>query len=143
MIGAALALAGAIALAEAPAADPVAAAFDARMAQSAQAAQALQGPLDGTWLVRDPRGRVLLVLQISDPANGAGPLAAAWREPIGPGIGMVREITRSDGRLTIALDDAGGLAWTIRLTRSDHGAWRGRLTQGPDEIFNVALSRPA
>jgi hypothetical protein len=142
VIGPVLALAAALAAPQA--ADPVAAAFDARMTQSAQAAQALQGPLDGTWLVRDPRGRVLLVLQISDPANEVGPLAAAWRAPTGPGLGLVREITRSAGRLTIALDDASGLAWTIRLTRSSSGGiWRGRLKRGANEVFDVTLARPA
>ena len=91
----------------------------ARIAESAQAAQALQGPLDGAWVLRDAKGRRLLILQIVDPAGG-GPLAAAWREPgDGGATGYVDAIERTAGGLMIRVTSAeNGKVAIIRLNRS-------------------------
>ena len=87
----------ALLLSAAPPADPV----GARIAASAEAAQALQGPLDGAWALRDRRGRTLWMLQIVDPVGG-GPPAAAWREPRNGGAsGSVDQIERDAGGLTL------------------------------------------
>jgi hypothetical protein len=90
--------------------DPV----GARIAASAEAAQALQGPFDGAWALRDPHGRTLWLFQIVDPVGGGSP-AGAWREP-GPGgaSGSVDEITRTPDGLTLVFARPGH-ALPIRL----------------------------
>ncbi len=130
----ALALAGLLATAE-PAAD-----LGARIADSSAQAQALQGPLDGTWVVRHGRDNVLYVLQISDPAGGLGPVEGAWRGPgAGAPAGVVESITRRgrDLRIAFAQDDA---AVRLRLTQRRRRAWRGWLQRGPRRLA-VTLDR--
>jgi hypothetical protein len=135
------ALIAALALVYAPThADPAAPAFDARMAASAKEAQALQGPLDGAWLVRDDRGDAMIVLQITDAPNHTGKLVAAWREPNGPSMGIVSEIRRSRGGLIIRLVEGRRLHETIQVRRSG-GLWHGLLKRGLDEHFDVTLER--
>ena len=99
---------------------------DARIAASAAEAQALQGPLDGTWILADASGRPLYIFQIVDPAGG-GDLQAAWRVP-GP-VGEVGEATarRAGGRLGLTLGYRGPL---VSLSRVSGDLWRGSLRQG-------------
>ena len=104
-----------------------AAGLDARIAASANAAQALQGPLDGTWRVTSATGGALYVLQISDPAGGGSPLEAAWRKP-GPGgdVGAASRISRSGGRLLVDFRPRiDGPAVALSLRRSSPQRWRG------------------
>ncbi len=118
------------------AATPPAADVGARLRESGAAAQALQGPLDGTWTLRDNRGGAPLVLQITDPAGG-GPLEAAWREPGAAGAaGLIETIARRGGRLSISFvrsDGADPVGLTLK--RRGAGLWSGDLVEG-------RLSRP-
>ena len=98
----------------------------ARIAQSAAAAQALQGPLDGNWVLADRKGRERFVLQIVDRAGGGGPLQAAWREAADTGeMGPVAMLQRSDGRLAMAFAVRGQRARIALSSRG--GTWRGAL----------------
>ena len=116
----------ALLLAATPPADPL----GARIADSARAAQALQGRWDGAWVLRDVRGRALLMLQIVDPVGGGAP-AAAWREPgDGGAAGYVDEIARTAGGLTLVFTRPGaGQATRIRL-HADGGGASGSLSEG-------------
>ncbi len=111
----------------------------ARIAQSAQAAQALQGPLDGAWELRDARGRKLLILQIVDPAGG-GPPAAAWREPgDGWASGYVDQIERTGGRLTIVFTRPGATEATRIRLRTGRGGFAGSISEdGKRRIVRLA-----
>lgn len=93
-----------------------------RIAASAAAAQALQGPLDGTWTLADAHGRALYVIQIVDPVSGGADLQAAWRSP-GP-AGALGEATarRTGDRLSLRLGDRGP---QVALRRVSRDLWRG------------------
>lgn len=108
----------------APTPDP-SAAFDARMVASALAAEALQGRLDGAWVVRDGRGRPLLRLEIQDPPPGSGSPTGAWSLADGSAMGAIERI-----------ETTRGAAVQVQLTPDRrlvlqrlHGRWRGRLVE--------------
>ncbi len=115
--------------------DP-AAVFDARMVQSARAAQALQGDLDGRWVLRSAGGERLMVLQIADPPQHAAPLTAAWAAPGGGAPAPVALIARSGERLEIVLGDTGRPAGRLTLSRIG-GVWRGALAGPPGPAHRV------
>ena len=96
----------------------------ARIAASERAAEALQGPLDGAWVLRDASGRPLVMLQIVDPPAPRSHLELVWRRP-GP------EATLAFGALwrrrrTIVIE-LGREKARFRLTS---GGWRGEITAG-------------
>jgi hypothetical protein len=104
--------------------------FDTRMRASAAAAEALQGPLDGSWALRDASGGPLYVFEITDPAGGTGPTDAAWRDGgASSALGMVTTIARQGGHLLIVFTRSGAAgASETRLTRRGAGLWTGWLT---------------
>jgi len=112
-----------------------------RLRQSAAAAQALQGPLDGAWTLRDRGQRALYRVQITDPGGGR-PLSAVWRTAgPGPAAGAALEIARGRRGLWITLPaDPERPAVVLRLRRRAPGPWVGRLTQGR-ESQRVTLAR--
>jgi hypothetical protein len=120
------------------ASDGGAAAFDARMAASYAAAERLQGPLDGTWRLKTARGRLLYVIQISDPPGGGG-LHAAWRDPAVTGmagVGPVETMTRRGAVLLFDIADMFAV-----LHPDPRGGWRGRMTRAGHARL-VRLVRP-
>lgn len=120
------------------ASDGGAAAFDARMAASYAAAERLQGPLDGTWRLKTSRGRLLYVIQISDPPGGGG-LHAAWRDPAVTGmagVGPVETIAETRGALRLGFGQEAAV-----LHRDPRGGWRGYLTRD-GQARPVRLVRP-
>lgn len=99
--------------------------FDARMRDSAAAAQALQGPLDGAWVVRGLGGGKLYILEIADPPEGAGILQAAWQSPEGV-MGPVDAIARAGGRLNLSFSLGVGRGHVqLTLRRLSRQEWRG------------------
>ena len=137
-----IAFLGALVLASATAA-PAPGDLTARMRESAAAAQALQGPLDGGWVLTDHRGRILYVLQVTDPAGDDPRLAAAWRAAEVPSrAGPVDAIVRRGRRLTVGFEDpARGDAITVSLRRRDAGTWTGLITES-GRAAAVKLRRP-
>jgi hypothetical protein len=106
----------------------------ARILESARAAQALQGPLDGAWLLTGADGRMLYRLRIADPADG-GPIGLAWSDPAGA-TGVAVAVRRSPNGLKTSFGRAG--PW---LELREVGArWRGRL-RIDGRIQSVRLSR--
>jgi hypothetical protein len=118
-----LALAAALAQAS-PQADP-----GERIGQSAAAAEALQGALDGRWWLIDAAGRPLYQLQITDPAEPADALSAAWRDPASSRTGAVSAIHRSGRALRIVFASPGEPDIQVRLAL-ENGVWRGAMVQG-------------
>ena len=134
-------LAVVLALAAMPSASPPAD-FTARMRDSATAAQGLQGPLDGTWTLRDVRGRPLYVFQITDPVGGAGPLEGAWRKSgRSAPAGLIDAVARRSDRLTIRFA-GGGEVVRVRLRRRGDGAWVGGVSENGHDLA-VTLRRSA
>ncbi len=105
---------------------PDAAAFGRRMRESAAAAQALQGPLDGHWTLKDARGRSLYEIQIADPPQGSGPLEGAWQAHGAKALGPLETLTLTGPRLVIVFTPG---AETVRLvlTRGGPDLWRGAM----------------
>ena len=123
------------------AATPPATDVGARLRESGEAAQALQGPLDGTWTLRDNRGDAVLLFQITDPAGG-GPLEAAWREPgAGGAAGVVETIARRGDLLSILFTQTDGAGHVdLRLKRFSQGSWWGHLVEA-GHVSPVILRR--
>ena len=92
-----------------------------RIEESAVAAQALQGPLDGAWTLRDRTGLALFTFQMSDPPGSIGPVQGAWRDGAG-GMGSADFIAEGPRRLRIAIDQAPSFTVERRA-----GLWRGVL----------------
>ena len=105
--------------------------FAARMRESAAAAEALQGPLDGTWVLADHGGRTRYILQISDPSGTNPHLDAAWRASAdATRAGPVDEIVRRGERLRLGFEDqALGGAVTVALHRRNAVTWTGLLAK--------------
>lgn len=105
-------------------------------------AEALQGPLDGLWRVRDGAGRLLFVLALSDPGEPPAPLASdpghphvegAWRDPARSrapdGSGLVSSVRRrADGSLEIRMASPDGQSETLAMRAARDGRWHGSLT---------------
>ena len=92
----------------------------ARIADASAAAQALRGPLDGPWTLRDGAGRVVYVFEITDPPGSTGPARGAWRD-LSDRIGGAGFAPMPRRRLRITFD--GGA--TLELTERRPGVWRG------------------
>jgi hypothetical protein len=141
-----IALAVALGLAAGPAAAgqaaPEATDLAARIRESAAAAQALQGPMDGTWTLSDARRRPLFVFQFTDPAGGAGPLEGAWRRSgASAPAGLIDAIARRGDHLAIRFA-GGGEVVRVRLRRRADGTWSGEANENGHDL-SVALRRSA
>ena len=114
----------------------------ARIRQAEVAAQSLQGPLDGSWTLRDAGNRPLYVLQLVDPVDG-GDLGGAWRDPAagpGPHMGVLTRVRRTRAWLQFSIEAPAGATARIDLARDARGAWRGRL-QSARRTLAVVMSR--
>jgi hypothetical protein len=111
-----------------------------RMRDSAAAAQALQGPLDGTWTLWDAHRRPLFVFQITDPVGGAGPLEGAWRQAgASAPAGLIDVMARRADHLVIRFVSAGESTRLCLHRRSD-GSWSGEANEN-GHVLPVALRR--
>ncbi len=103
-----------------------------RIRESADAAQAMQGPMDGTWTLYAAHGRPLAILQITDPASGDGRMEAGWRGPAPDApLSLVERIARDGAQLTVDLGPAAptGLR-NLTLARRGARVWTGRAASG-------------
>ncbi len=107
-------------------------AYDARIRASVAAAEALQGPLDGRWVVAGPDGRGLFMFQLVDPATDA-PVEGVFRDlrrvVKQSDIGAIDDLTRGIGGLHVGFRGASG-AVTMDLKAGANGAWSGTMTEG-------------
>ena len=109
-----------------------------RLGEAAAAEQALRGPLEGAWTLRDARGRPIYALQIADPVDG--PLGGAWRDMATGDLGLIDGGSRGGGlvhlKLTLHTEER---AW-LTLRPADPGPWRGRMIAGRRSV-PVTLAR--
>jgi hypothetical protein len=112
-------------------------AVDARIRGSAAAAEALQGPLDGSWTLVSATGTAIYALQLVDKPGGQGAVEGVWRDlrrPSTPGdIGLIDQVARSPAALTITINAVPGQsAVVINLRPDPTGMWSGELRQGAE-----------
>ena len=118
------------------AADPL----TTRIGESNAAAEALQGPLDGAWTLRDGAERVLYVFQMSDPPGSKGVAHGACRDGAGA-IGQAEFTLIVRNVLRVRIE---GAASGITFTESG-GVWRGRRLGAYGAVIlthGLAASRP-
>ena len=93
-------------------------AYQQGVAQAELNADALSGPLDGTWLVRDGAGRTVLRLVLNDRGGGR-PVEGAWMSDPASGrhaTGVIGPITQDGARITAPLDGEGRLVLGAGMT---------------------------
>lgn len=116
--------------------------YDSRIRASFAAAEGFQGPLDGGWTL-SWRDTDHYSLQIVDRRDR---LEAVWRDLTRKGAldasGMVEDIQRNGGDLTLRFTEAGALVSVVTLRDGGDGRWMGRMVRG-DETFDVKLRRTA
>ena len=102
------------------------AAYEQGVAQAERNADALSGPLDGRWIVRDREGRTLLRLVLNDRGGGR-PVEGAWMAEPASGQrsrGLIGPSAQDGGPVTLTLEGAGRLVLTGRhagrLERDGH-----------------------
>jgi len=100
-----------------------------RIAAARAAAQGLQGPLDGSWLLRDAAGRPLYRFEIVDPAGGRGPLTGAWRDARDAGAGFIATMRRGGQSLQLEFSSGGEAATRLRLIERSPGVWTGQMME--------------
>ena len=98
-----------------------------RIQAARQSEQALQGPLDGAWTLRDTGGRRLFDLQLIDTGETIG---GAWRDPA-QHLGPLTDLRRTGVTLHFTITETPDHHLRIDLTKSPQGQWRGRLKSGP------------
>ncbi|RZJ93531.1 MAG: hypothetical protein EON88_14900, partial [Brevundimonas sp.] len=77
-------------------------AYQRGVIQAEMNADALSGPLDGTWLVRDGAGRTVLRLVLNDRGGGR-PVEGAWMTDPASGrhaAGVIGPLTQDGARIT-------------------------------------------
>ncbi|KQS57396.1 hypothetical protein ASG17_01315 [Brevundimonas sp. Leaf363] len=86
-------------------------AYQQGVIQAEMNADALSGPLDGTWLVRDGAGRTVLRLVLNDRGGGR-PVEGAWMTDPASGrhaAGVIGPITQDGVHAALSLDGEGRL----------------------------------
>lgn len=112
--------------------------------------QSLQGPLDGTWLLKDAAGAGLYRVQLVDPGFADAPLEGVWSDLRVDGApdasGFFTGVMREGARLTLrfARPDSGAMVATLNLRpdRAYAGELRASRTGRPDAVEAVTLVRP-
>ena len=101
--------------------------------QSFAAAESFQGPLDGGWTLAEDRAGDRFAFQIVDRRDR---LEAAWRDLRAKDAlttsGLVDDIQRSGGALTLRFMDGRGAPVSLTLKQASDDRWRGELTRGED-----------
>ncbi|HEX3367731.1 hypothetical protein [Phenylobacterium sp.] len=104
-------------------------AYDARIRSSFASAQSFQGPLDGGWML-SADGQDLFALQLVDRRDR---LEGVWRDVRRKGAlnasGLVDDLQRQGGELTVRFAQPGAPATVATLHDAGDGQWRGELTE--------------
>jgi hypothetical protein len=116
-------------------------AYDSRIRSSFASAESFQGPLDGGWTLSEKPGGDYYALQIVDRRDR---LEAVWRNVRRVGSlnasGMVDDIQRTGGGLTLRFTEAPAPAAVVTLREAPGGLWAGQLVRG-DAVISVTLRR--
>ncbi|OYX34672.1 MAG: hypothetical protein B7Y99_05075 [Caulobacterales bacterium 32-69-10] len=107
--------------------------------------QSLQGPLDGTWVLKDAAGASLYRVQLVDPGFSGGRLEGAWQDlrsgsPM-ESSGFFSGVAREGARLTLQFARAGEGLTAITVDQRPDGRYAGELKVG-DKGEPVVLARP-
>lgn len=106
-------------------------AYDAQVRRDAQAAEALQGPLDGGFLLAGPDGRPLYAFQLVDPGAAGAELEGAWRglarHPRRGDSGFVALIAYDGPRLVLRFEERPGRLVVVTVEPGQDSGWRGRM----------------
>ena len=119
--------------------------WDDRIRASVASAQALQGPLDGRWMLVTDDARPIFIFQFVDPAGGRGELEAVWRDlrrpPHTGAYGGVWNLSRMGLSLNLSFLPAGTTSpVSIALQGDPGGGWRGQMTEN-GAVTPVSLRR--
>lgn len=116
-------------------------AYDSRIRSSFASAESFQGPLDGGWTM-SAEGQDLFVLQLVDRRDR---LEGVWRDPRRKGSltasGLIDDMQRQGGVLTLRFAATTGAPMTIAILREAGGQWSGELTEGGGSARSVVLRR--
>ena len=112
--------------------------------------QSLQGPLDGTWILKDAAGAGLYRVQLVDPGFSGGRLEGAWSDlktgPAPDASGFFSGVAREGARLSLQFTRAGDGLVVVELDPRPAGGWMGELRAAsagrPEHKEPVTLVRP-
>ena len=108
-------------------------AYDSRIRASFAAAQSFQGPLEGGWTMTAPGAGDLYALQLVDRRDR---LEGVWRDVRRKGAldasGLVDDIKRADGVVTLRFSPKAGAAEAVAVLRGGADGWTGELTEGAE-----------
>jgi hypothetical protein len=107
--------------------------------------QSLQGPLDGTWILKDAAGVQLYRVQLVDPGFSGGRLEGAWQDlrsgAAMESSGFFSGVAREGTRLTLQFARAGAGLTVVTLEPRPEGGYAGEL-KAEDKGEQVTLARP-
>ncbi len=105
-------------------------AYDSRIRASFASAESFQGRLDGGWTL-SAAGQDLFILQLVDRRDR---LEGVWRDPRRKGSpdasGLIDEMQRQGGVLTLRFAASSGAPMTVATLRESGGQWSGDLVEG-------------
>jgi len=106
-------------------------AYDRQVLEDARGAQALQGPLDGGFVLAGRDGRPLYAFQLVDPRAGDAALEGAWRglrRRAGPrDSGFVALIAHDGPSLVLRFEERPGRLVVVTVDPAGEDLWRGRM----------------
>ena len=124
--------------------------FTDRVKGAFSRSQSLQGPLDGTWLLKDADGSTLYRVQIADPGYRGGRLEGAWSDdqqaiatPVSSGF--FSAVKREGDSVVLQFSPPGAGLLVATLSAGGGGGLSGELRSiqiGEAETRHVTLVRP-
>jgi hypothetical protein len=90
--------------------------------------QSLQGPLDGTWTLKDAAGAGLYRVQLVDPGFGGGRMEGAWSDLHAAASGFFTGVSRDGARLILQFTEPGVGVAVATLDPRPGGGFAGELS---------------
>jgi hypothetical protein len=119
--------------------------YESRLRGAFSRTQSLQGPLDGTWMLKDMARTNLYRVQLVDPGFAGGRLEGAWSDlkavPAVDASGFFSTVERDGPRLTLKFARTGQGPMVIALDQRPDGGFAGELSAG-GRTTAVTLTRP-
>jgi hypothetical protein len=124
--------------------------YEERLRGASSRTQSLQGPLDGTWMLKTAAGAALYRVQLVDPGFSGGRLEGAWSDLSAAAApdasGFFSGVVREGGRLTLQFARPGTGLMVAALEQRPQGGYAGELRSSeagrPDRSEPVILVRP-